>query len=40
MNGIKRPLFVTILAGVYIGVGIIGFTYHFNELRFSPFDGI
>jgi len=40
MNGIKRPLSVKILAGVYIGVGTIGFAYHFNELLVSPFDGI
>ncbi|MGA8028125.1 MAG: hypothetical protein WB992_13360 [Bryobacteraceae bacterium] len=33
MNGIKRPLSVTILACLYIGVGVIGFALHFTELR-------
>ena len=33
MNGNKRPLSVTILAAVYIAVGIIGFGYHFAEFR-------
>lgn len=33
MNGNKRPLSVTILACVYIGMGIIGFAYHFTELQ-------
>lgn len=31
MNGDKRPLSVMILACVYIGVGAIGFVYHFIE---------
>jgi hypothetical protein len=33
MNGNKRPLAVTILGCVYIGVGTIGFVYHFAEIR-------
>ena len=33
MNRNKRPLPVTILAGVYIAVGTIGFIYHFTEFR-------
>lgn len=31
MDGNTRPLSVTILACVYIGVGTIGFVYHFSE---------
>ena len=31
MSSGKRPLSVTILACVYIGVGAIGFIYHFTE---------
>lgn len=31
MNANKRPLSVTILACVYIGVGTIGLVYHFTE---------
>jgi hypothetical protein len=33
MNGKQRPLAVTILGWLYIGVGAIGFAYHFSELR-------
>jgi hypothetical protein len=40
MNRIKRPFSVTLLAGIYIGVGTIGFAYHFKELLASPFHGI
>jgi hypothetical protein len=32
VNGNKRPLSVTILAGVYIGVGAIGLASHLTEL--------
>ena len=32
MSGNNRPISVMILAGVYIGVGAIGFAYHFPEL--------
>jgi hypothetical protein len=32
MNGNKRPLSVTILGCLYIGVGTMGFVYHFTEL--------
>jgi hypothetical protein len=28
----KRPLSVTIVAGVYLAVGVIGFAFHFREL--------
>ena len=40
MNGVKRPLAVTVLAGLYILVGVIGFGAHFNEMLGSPRDGI
>jgi len=43
MNGIKRPLSVTILGCVYIGVGTIGFAYHFTEFQARdgfPYDGL
>lgn len=40
MNGIKQPLAVTILAGLYIFVGAIGLAGHFNQLLVSPLDGI
>jgi hypothetical protein len=39
----KRPLAVTILAFVYIGVGAIGFVAHFTDLRSmdaSRYDGL
>jgi hypothetical protein len=32
MNWNKRPFSITILGCVYIGVGTIGFVYHFPEL--------
>jgi hypothetical protein len=38
MNSNKRPVSITILACVYLAVGIIGFAYHFRDLR-QP-DGI
>lgn len=33
MNRANRPLPVTILALLYIGVGCVGFVYHFTGLR-------
>ena len=36
----KRPLSVTILGCVYIGVGAIGFAYHFADSLAHPRDGI
>jgi hypothetical protein len=33
MNWSKRPLSVTILGWVYIGMGIIGVAYHFTEFQ-------
>ena len=33
MNRNQRPLSVTILAWVYISVGVLGFIYHFLEFR-------
>lgn len=38
MNRGKRPAPVTILARVYIAVGVIGFAYHFTELRAFEYD--
>jgi hypothetical protein len=32
MNSNKRPISVTILAGVYLAVGVGGFAVHFREL--------
>lgn len=32
MNSNKRPVSVTIVACVYLAVGVIGFAYHFREL--------
>jgi hypothetical protein len=36
----KRPTSVTILAGLYIAVGAIGFVYHFRESLASPRGGM
>ena len=36
MNPNKRPLSVTILGCVYIGVGSVGFVYHFREILARP----
>ena len=36
----KRPLTVTMLACLYIGVGAIGFAYHFRESVAAPAGGI
>jgi uncharacterized membrane protein HdeD (DUF308 family) len=33
MNSNKRPVSILILACVYLAVGIIGFAYHFRDLR-------
>jgi hypothetical protein len=32
MNAIKRPISVTIVACMYLAVGILAFAYHFREL--------
>ena len=32
MNPIKRPLSVTLLAGLYLLVGTVGFVYHLGEI--------
>jgi hypothetical protein len=32
MNAIKRPVTVLIVSCLYIGVGVVGFAYHFPEL--------
>jgi hypothetical protein len=32
MNANRRPVSVTILACVYLAVGVVGFAYHFREL--------
>lgn len=32
MNGDRRPISVTILACVYLAVGVVGFAAHFHEL--------
>ena len=32
MNAIKRPVAVLIVSCLYIGVGVVGFAYHFPEL--------
>jgi hypothetical protein len=32
MTANARPISITILAGVYIAVGVMGFAYHFREL--------
>ena len=36
----KRPLPITILGCVYLGVGAIGFAYHFRESFAHPNDGV
>jgi hypothetical protein len=36
----KRPLSVTILAGIYLAVGIIGFAFHFRELLAGHHDAV
>jgi len=38
MTESKRPISITIIALVYLTVGIVGFVYHFKEIR-AP-DGI
>jgi hypothetical protein len=40
MNGMKRPLGVTLVAAVYLGVGIIGSVAHFHDLLATPSEGI
>jgi len=43
MNSNKRPISVTIVACAYIGMGIIGFAYHFKELfarQAHPYEGV
>ena len=40
MNPNKRPLSILILACVYIGIGTLGFVYHFNELLARHADAI
>jgi hypothetical protein len=35
-----RPMSVTILSCVYIGVGVVGFAYHFSELIAFHRDGV
>ena len=37
---IRRPLSVTILACLYLAVGVVGFYGHFGELRALQRDGI
>src|SRR6185437_10925911 len=32
MTANPRPISITILAAIYIAVGIMGFTYHFREI--------
>ena len=39
MNPDKRPVSVTVLAGLYLAVGAIGFAYHFHDLLTSPAEG-
>ena len=36
----KRPVSVTIVAGVYLAVGVIGFAFHFRELLASQHDAV
>jgi hypothetical protein len=36
----KRPLGVTIVAGVYLAVGVIGFAFHFRELLAGHHDAV
>lgn len=36
----KRPLSVTILACVYLAVGVIGFAFHFQELLAGHHDAV
>ncbi len=40
MNRVKRPISVTILAGLYIATGVAGFVSHFQGMLASPFEGI
>lgn len=40
MNWNKRPLSVTILGCLYIGVGTIGFADHFTEFLAFQYDGL
>ena len=36
----KRPVSVTIVAGVYLAVGVIGFAFHFRELLAGQHDAV
>jgi hypothetical protein len=40
MNAHQRPVSVTILACLYLGVGAIGFAYHFRELLWLQQDSV
>jgi hypothetical protein len=37
---VKRPLAITILACVYLAVGVIGFAFHFRELLAGHQDAV
>jgi hypothetical protein len=36
----RRPISVTILAGVYLAVGVLGFAFHFRELLAGHHDAV
>ena len=36
----SRPVRVLVIAGVYLGVGIIGFVAHFRDLFTTPWEGV
>ena len=40
MNSNKRPLSVTVVACVFLLVGVVGFVFHFKQALVSPSDGI
>src|SRR4029077_18839332 len=40
MNSNKRPLSITILAGLYLAVGTLGFAYHLRELMTLQHDSV
>lgn len=40
MTANPRPISITILAGIYIAVGIMGFIYHFHEIAALQHDSL
>jgi hypothetical protein len=40
MDSMRRPVGVTIIAALYLAVGILGFVFHFRESLAAPREGV